>query len=114
MADRIALVTVEHEFRLRRSSGSEIEQQWIVDLCVAVRTETGRSGISFFKWNPAGDLMADHNARVIARYFGELYRGIRTSNDVSNPAAGKSVVEVGRRQQCSCRDDHGTKLHRRQ
>jgi len=46
--------------------------------------------------------------------IGEFCHSFRTGYHVSNPAARKSVVEIGRRQQRGRRHDHGAELHRRQ
>ena len=94
VADRIALMAVQNELRRRRGARGEIKQHRIVGARLAVGRKRGRRRIAGLEGNPAWNLLADHDAGVVARQVGEFRRGIGVGDDMAHTAAREAVGEI--------------------
>ena len=114
MADRIALVAVQHEFWRRRGARREIKQHRIVRPRLAVGRELRGCLVGFLVSHPARHGAADGDPRIVARQVGEFGGDVGTGDDVADAAAGKAIGEIVAGEQHGRRHDHGAELHRRQ
>ena len=115
MADRIARVRVQHQLRLRRGAGSEIEQQRVARPRRRVRLEMRARPHELGPVAPARRRAADGDTRQQAGAAPlELRRGGRLGDDEAHAAARQPVIDVGVVELRRRRDDHQAELHRRQ
>ena len=107
VADRVALVRVQHELGLGGRARGEIEQQRVVHGGRAVGGEDRVVAVGLLEGDPAGGGAADADAAVVARQIREFRRVARTGDDVAHVAALQAVAQVVGRQQRRRRDhDH--------
>src|SRR5215469_10382920 len=90
--DWIALMAVQHEFWLRRRSGGEIEQQGVPRPRLVIAREIRRRGVGLLAAAPASRRAADHDPRMVTRYFGELGGVIGAGDYVADAAAPEAVA----------------------
>ncbi len=113
VADRIALLVVQHELRLGRGAGGEVEQQRIRRARLALRREGSRALQQRVVLRPARGA-ADRDARDGGIEPLELRRIAAIGDDVPHPPAREAVPQVGAVEQRRRRDHHRAELHRRQ
>ena len=96
MADRIARMRVQHQLRLRRGAGGEIEQQRVARPRRRVRLEMRARPHELGPVAPARRRAADGDARqqAVAAPL-ELRRGGRLGDDEAHAAARQPFVDVG-------------------
>ena len=109
-ADRVALVAVQHQLRLRGGAGGEIEQQGVGGVGGAVWREGCCAGVQGFVGGPARGGFADRDAGGLGVEAFELGAVGGGGDDVFHAAAGEAVGEVGLVQQGGGGDDDGAEL----
>ncbi|MCY1347415.1 hypothetical protein D9M69_335220 [compost metagenome] len=114
VADRVALVAVQHQLGLGGGAGGEVEQQRIGGQGDAVRLEFAGAGEGVGVVDPARHRLPDADTGVVARQAVEL-RGIGAAgDDVADPAAVEAVAQVFGGEQGGGGDDHRADLERAQ
>ena len=111
MADRVALVAVQHELRLRGRAGGEVEQQRVGGARLALRVEARRLRLALAEVAPAG--RSPHgDAHVIALELLEPRRQLGRRDHRAHPPARDAVGQVRLGQHGRRRDHDGPELHR--
>ena len=114
VADGVADMAVQHELRLGRGAGGEIEQHRIGRVRRRIRLEVGRGGQQRIVGVPAGHRRAHRDADDRGIPGVEFRRVLARRDNVAHPATGDTLGEVAGGEQRRGRADHGAELHRRQ
>ena len=114
VADRVALVGVQHQLGFGGRARGEVEQQRVARLRRPIGHELGRRVRAVGVALPTRDRAADGDARVVAGQRRELV-GLRAGRDhVPHRAALHAVAQVLGGQQRGGRDQHRAELDRRE
>ena len=93
MPDRIGPVRVQHQLRLRRRAGGEIQQQRIVRIRLAIRAKVGRGGQQVVVAGPAGT--GSPMAMRVSCGRAPSNSGLRAGgHDMPRPAAIETIGQV--------------------
>ena len=113
VADRVALVGVQHQLRLGGGAGGEVQQQRIGGPGRRVRAEIPGRAARVLEGVPASSL-TDNDAGEAATDLVQPGNGFRIADDVSDVAALDTVLQVRLVQQGGGRDQDSPDLHQGQ
>ncbi|MNQ49378.1 hypothetical protein D3C85_632880 [compost metagenome] len=110
VADRVALVAVQHQLGLGGGAGGEVEQQRVAGQGGAIRLELAGEVEGIAMVDPARHRLADADAGVVAGQAVELLGIGAAGDDVADPSAVEAVAQVFGGEQGGGGDDHGANL----